>query len=137
MTARRTRGPAPSLAFSPRLPTATGPNKPGVGPPATRRAWRRPPRPRPAGLRLSGCGSGPSRGGLAGAAVGQHHGGEVGLDDLPANIAEFEVVVARVAAKPVERRVHAEAATFGEHPFGLLDDDTAVQGGLQLLVEHL
>ena len=65
-----------------------------------------------------------------------NHGGP-GQHD-PAEIWErTQVVVAGEATQPIERRVHAQLASLREHTLGLLDDDPAVQRGLQLLGENL
>lgn len=43
-------------------------------------------------------------------------GGEVGLDDLEGYLGQPCVVVAGVAAQPVEDRVHAQVPALGEYP---------------------
>lgn len=47
------------------------------------------------------------------------------------------MVVAGVAAEPVERLVHGQVPALGEHPLSLLDDHSAVQRSLQLFGAHL
>jgi hypothetical protein len=63
---------------------------------------------------------------------GEHVCGEVGLNDLAGHLGQRSVVVAGVAARLVEGRVHAQAPALGEDPLGLLDDHPIVQRGLQL-----
>jgi hypothetical protein len=45
------------------------------------------------------------------------------------------VAVSGVVSQDGKCLVHVQVEAFGEFPFGLLDNDPAVQGGLQLLVE--
>ena len=40
-------------------------------------------------------------------------------------------------AKEIERAIHVEGAAFGQYALGLFDDQSRVQRGLQLVVDHL
>jgi hypothetical protein len=51
-------------------------------------------------------------------------------DDIFSEDDETKVVVAGMVAQGRERLLHVEAGSFGHHPFGLLDDDPAVEGVL-------
>jgi hypothetical protein len=59
------------------------------------------------------------------------------VDDPPGEVGELEVVAAGVMAEPLERHRRGQLAVLRQDTLGLLDDDPAVQRGLQLLVEHL
>jgi hypothetical protein len=52
--------------------------------------------------------------------------------DLLGHFSQVQVAIARVAAQPVEGGLHGQAVVVGEHALGLFDDDSAVQGGLEL-----
>ena len=56
---------------------------------------------------------------------------------VASDVDEPEVVVAGVVAQPRERLLHVEAKPLGQHTFGLLDDDAAVQSIVELLVHDL
>ena len=58
-------------------------------------------------------------------------------EDVVGEVDEAEVVVAGVVAQRQERLVHVETRPLGHHPLGLLDDDAAVEGVLELLVHDL
>ena len=58
-----------------------------------------------------------------------------GVDGVVGDVGEAQVVVAGVASEAVERVVDGDAAAFGDHALGLLDDDAARQGGGELGVE--
>ena len=64
--------------------------------------------------------------------------GEVDIlvDDPAGETGELHVVAAGVVAQLVERGRQLQAAVLGQDTFGLLDDDTAVEGELKLLVEQ-
>jgi hypothetical protein len=54
-------------------------------------------------------------------------------DEVAGYVREALVGVAAVVAQQSEGLVHVDAEALGEFAFGLLDDDPAVQGGLELL----
>ena len=74
-------------------------------------------RPRRPGACKVGCG-------------GEYVLGEAGEHDIEGHRAQAQVVVAGVAAQPVECGVHAQLTTLSQHSLGLLDHDPAVQRGL-------
>ncbi len=82
------------------------------------------------GAATGGSGPGP-------ASAGRRRKVDAACDDAPGDLGQAQVLGACVAAQPVERGVHGEPGALGQHPLGLLDDDPAVQRGLQLLVDDL
>lgn len=64
-------------------------------------------------------------------------GRELACDDCAGDVGEELIVVAGVLAYCREGGVHVEPGTRGEHTFGLLDDDPAVERVLQLLGQCL
>jgi hypothetical protein len=63
--------------------------------------------------------------------VGEVGGGAV--DEVAGDIGEPLVAIAGVLAQHLEGMVDVDAETLGELAFGLLDDDPAVEGALELL----
>ena len=63
--------------------------------------------------------------------------GEGAVDDVVGDVDQPEVVVAGVVAQRGEGLFHVEAGAFGDHALGLLDDDAAVEGVVELLVDDL
>ena len=59
------------------------------------------------------------------------------VDNVRGQRGERAVVVARVSPQHEERLVRGHAMPFGQNPLGLLDHDSAVQRGLQLLGDKL
>src|SRR5450755_1068748 len=59
------------------------------------------------------------------------------VDEGPGQLGKAAVAPAGAAPQDVEGIVHVQAEALGEFPLRLLDDDSAVQRGLQLLVERL
>jgi hypothetical protein len=59
------------------------------------------------------------------------------VDDHPRQGGEAQVLVTRVLAQRAKGKPHVQAGAFGEDPGGLLDDNSTVQRGLQLLDEHV
>ena len=55
--------------------------------------------------------------------------------DGKGDVAELQVVIPRMLAQGGERHLHADLVPFGEHTFGLLDHDAAVERVLKLLGE--
>jgi hypothetical protein len=71
---------------------------------------------------------------------GAGRGGEVcggAVDDVAGEVGEPLVSVAGVSAQQCEGLVHVQAEALGDPAFGLLDDDLAVECGLELLGEGL
>jgi hypothetical protein len=60
--------------------------------------------------------------------------GEGAVDNVVGDVEQAEVVGAGVVAQCRERLFHVEALALGHHAFGLLDDDAAVEGVVQLFV---
>ena len=56
-------------------------------------------------------------------------------DDLRGDIVETAVVGPGVGAELVERVGHLELLAFGDHALGLLDDDPAREGVVELIVD--
>ena len=54
-------------------------------------------------------------------------------NEVAGDVSESLVAIAGVLAQRSEGLVHVEAATLGELAFGLLDDDPAIEGCLELL----
>lgn len=54
---------------------------------------------------------------------------------MPSQIGQQEVAPAGVVPEPVERRSHVEPRPLGHHPLRLLDDDSAVERGRELVVD--
>src|SRR5581483_5323908 len=64
-------------------------------------------------------------------------GGECAVDDLPGDVGKVAVVAPGVAPEEGEGFVDVDVGPFGEHPFGLFDDDPAVEGPFELFGEEL
>src|SRR5580704_17739898 len=57
------------------------------------------------------------------------------VDEAPGQVGQPAVADPGLVAQQAERLVHVQAEALGELALGLLDDDPAVQRGLQLLVQ--
>lgn len=55
------------------------------------------------------------------------------LDNSRSEVMQKAALRSRRMTQRLERNVHPNAVTFRQHAFGLLDDDTAVQGVLELV----
>ena len=64
------------------------------------------------------------------------HGIEILVHHGHREVRELDVVVAGVLSQRVERRLHGHPVALGEHAFGLLDHDPAVERALQMLGQH-
>jgi hypothetical protein len=69
--------------------------------------------------------------------VEQRVGDGGAVDDIAGQVAEPLLAGTGVCAEQGECLCEVDLAAFGEYAFGLFDDDAAVEGGLQLLGEHL
>ena len=64
---------------------------------------------------------------------GQYVVGNRAIDHVAGDLGKPSVVITRILVQQLERLVYRRGQVLGEHSLGLLDDDAAAQGRLQLL----